>query len=635
MITRDDAPVIDGLDETNARPTKLLDALSSSGNDRRRAHTEVLRRARPGFSMADQWLDLLKDNDQNDPAWVHLPWLVAATGKQEAADILTLVARKHQRVEVRQQAIRALIEYPALKAPRQLFIDALADPADSVKLTALSWFFDASGSPPLEPVARLAASTDPYLRQTAATLLARRIAVVSLEELAKRNDAPTRLAAALAAGIRLTVPPADAPPPEGVRLHYPTGSAFFRRQLQFADKKEPVDLADLGPVGSYTTAQRWAAVKPNEEETKLFNLLVTALDDPSSPVKAQAAYYLGLLRDPRSEPGVERVTRELRGAGLAELAPIAVRALWLAGPFADGKVGDAAEHPPQRGPIDLAVEYGNEKISWRKSESAEGQYAWKADANASTFAYFRVQSRSRQPALLSATSAGQIRVWHNGRPVTLAANAGPILLDLQPGSNDLLIRAPGDGPLTLALRSKERVTPEAPEKGDGALLAERLKSGGAKIGPEFLDVDWKARARTGDDERGRKLFGTLGCAKCHAITPDQAGGGAPSLADVGRRFTPEHLVESILLPDKQVAAEFRSTALTLANGQKLTGLVVRETAAEVELLLPDTTRRTVKVADIDERAVSAASPMPSGLVRTPAELRDLLTYLLSDPPAPP
>ena len=60
-------------------------------------------------------------------------------------------------------------------------------------------------------------------------------------------------------------------------------------------------------------------------------------------------------------------------------------------------------------------------------------------------------------------------------------------------------------------------------------------------------------------------------------------------------------MESILTPDKQVAEEFRATAVTTSSGQKVIGLVVRESATELELLLPDTSRRVIKVADIEER----------------------------------
>jgi len=635
MITREETPAEVAADETTFPTERLWATLSgSSGEARRRVHMELLRRGRGEIADALRRLNAVRNDD---PALAHLPWLVAFAGGKDAVDTLVRMARNYPRGEIRLQAVRALAEYFPVTPPRQLFLDALADTSDAVKLAALVSFFDAPYRPPVESIARLATSIDPYLRQTASTLLARRATVTELEQLARADDAPTRLAAVLAAGIRLTAPPVHEPAPQGVTLHYPAGNAFFHRKLQFADRTDPVDLADLGPVGSYTTAQWWKTVKPSAEQAKLFDLLAKALDDPSSPVKSQAVFYLGFLRDARTEPGVDRVTRELRGGGLSELPPTAVHAGWLAGPFPDGKQKGMSEHPPEGGPIDLAAEYpiGEAKVGWRMVKEANGRLPWSAPAETSTFAYFRVQSRSRQPALLTATAAGTIRIWHNGRIVVTPVDGSSVLLDLQPGSNDVLIRIAGNGPLSLGVRAKERVTPEAPEKADGALLAERLKAGGAKVGPEFLTLSWDKEARTGDAERGRKLFGSLGCARCHAITPDQAGGGAPSLADVGRRFTPAHLVESILTPDKQVAAEFRTTVLMTTNGQVLSGLLVRETATELELLLPDTSHRVVKTANVEERRLSASSPMPSGLVRTPAELRDLLTYLLSDRPAPP
>ena len=37
----------------------------------------------------------------------------------------------------------------------------------------------------------------------------------------------------------------------------------------------------------------------------------------------------------------------------------------------------------------------------------------------------------------------------------------------------------------------------------------------------------------------------------------------------------------------------------------------------------------------ESRTAVATSPMPSGVVKTVAELRDVLTYILSDNPIPP
>ncbi len=156
------------------------------------------------------------------------------------------------------------------------------------------------------------------------------------------------------------------------------------------------------------------------------------------------------------------------------------------------------------------------------------------------------------------------------------------------------------------------------------------------IAEEFVRVDWTKAAGEGDPVRGGALFAAdqLGCARCHAVSDDRPVSGGPSLAGAAKRLTVEHLVESILAPGRKVADGFRPTALGLADGRVLTGLVVRESDAEVELLLPDTTRRLVPKAEVEERSEGAAglSPMPAGLVRTPDELRDLLAYLLADPP---
>ena len=81
-----------------------------------------------------------------------------------------------------------------------------------------------------------------------------------------------------------------------------------------------------------------------------------------------------------------------------------------------------------------------------------------------------------------------------------------------------------------------------------------------------------------------------------------------------------------------MAEEFRASRITTADGRVIVGLVVRESAGEIEALLPDTTRQVLKLAEVEERKLVAASPMPGGLVKTPDELRDRLTYLLSDRP---
>ena len=67
----------------------------------------------------------------------------------------------------------------------------------------------------------------------------------------------------------------------------------------------------------------------------------------------------------------------------------------------------------------------------------------------------------------------------------------------------------------------------------------------------------------------------------------------------------------------------------LRDGKTLSGLVLSETSGKIELLMPDAARKTVPVADVEERKLQDISPMPAGLVKTPQELSDLLAYLLA------
>ena len=158
-------------------------------------------------------------------------------------------------------------------------------------------------------------------------------------------------------------------------------------------------------------------------------------------------------------------------------------------------------------------------------------------------------------------------------------------------------------------------------------------TGSQPVDPKFLAVDWSAAVKSGDVARGKKLFSaeSLGCAKCHAATATQPGGGGPSLADAGKRFSVAYLVESVLAPNKVISPVFKSSTIETTDGKVLTGLVVTETGEKLELLMPDTKRVSINKADIEARKLTDISAMPQGVVKTPEELRDVITYLLSNP----
>lgn len=172
-------------------------------------------------------------------------------------------------------------------------------------------------------------------------------------------------------------------------------------------------------------------------------------------------------------------------------------------------------------------------------------------------------------------------------------------------------------------------TPSAAPADPKAPIAGARAADSTVMPEEFRRIDWSKEAAKGDVNAGEKLFVSRGCANCHAIRVGEAGGGAPSLTGVGSRFSVDYIVESIVLPNKVVAPEFRWTVTKLKSGDVINGLVTSETATDVEFLLPTGLHQTLRRADIADRRIEDRSPMPEGLIQTPAELRDLVAYLAS------
>jgi putative heme-binding domain-containing protein len=486
-----------------------------------------------------------------------------------------------------------------------------------------------------------AVDDDTYLRQASALLISARGTPSQLAALLTSSDARQRLAGVLAAGFRLTVPATIGELPSALPLRYESGNAHFT--IDYADSR--IDLKSLGPVGSFTIAQRWKSLPHTDEEQQMFAALVARLDDADDRVALQAGYFLGLLDDGPTNTRVADARRRVAVRRLSGLPATPIERAWQLGPLDDGAQGFDTAHAPQMKPIDLSapVVSGARTCEWHV---VDGQGAFELQAAdtpaASTYLYFRLESFDRQPLLLRASTTRPLKLWQNGRPVDVVDTLAVINVDA--GSTDVLLRvALGASPASIALefRAAGRVAAALPEKLGLATLAERLRdagdSDGAGLPAALRQVDWETALAAGDAERGRQLFSAdaLGCAKCHAILLNQAGGGGPSLADARRRFTVSQLVESILLPSKQVAPIFATTSILTDEGRTLAGLAVEENDERLVLLLPTAARVDVPKRGIEARKLQATSPMPHGLVKTPAELGDILAYLLSDAPRAP
>lgn len=470
MVTRADdasnAPFL-AFDESTAQQEKLFVELEEASWHRRcRAHIELLRR---GKSISRQAVSRLSRAPAGSSLQASLLWLAAAGGETKAVEPFVASSNANARL----QAVRALSRFGAEPATCGLLEKALADTNLQVAHAALIGIFDHCGDFPRKSVLRLAESSDSFLRQTAVQLLAEKAPLAELERLCESTRPPARLAAVLALGFRLTVPPTALPLPE----NFPLNPRGFNAKVQYAEGVE--NLAASGPLGVFTIADSWARRTRTPEEETIFALLVRRLDDADAGVGRHAAFFLRLLKDDRAE----------------------------------------------------------------------------AKASA-----------------LSGITSGPAA----GTPIANARTTGATEL------------------------------PEA-----------------------FRNLDWPKEAERGDPKKGQELFATRGCAVCHEIKAGDKGGGGPSLAGCGSRFNVAYLVESVMIPDKTVAPMFRWTLVRLKNEDGVAGLVTGETGDEIDLLLPAGIHRTLKKKDVVFRETQDRSPMPEGMIQTPAELRDLISFLLS------
>lgn len=467
MITRDndsDAAPFDGYEETTVTLEKLFDELSSQSWHRRyRAHVELMRRGATAFK---QVAERLTKAVIGSPLHAHLLWLTAAGGELE--QIEPLVVSDH--AETRKQALQAIARFSP--APNQAaFEKALDDPDLQVihaALVGLRDRFDGDAAPVPRSVIALARRSDRRLRQTAIQLLASKSPYIDVQNLCESGDAADRLVGILVAGQRLTVPPLTGPLP----ADWPVTP--MKNNVPYVG--ETVEFTS----GNFTIADSWAKRSRSADDEKLFALLERRLNDAAQDNAREAAFFLRLLNDPRTD--------------------------------------------------------------------------------------------ARCTVVL-------------GLPTEAAAKAKPLKGATSTGITEL---------------------PEA-----------------------FKAVDWPREVLHGDPVAGAKLFTDRGCAACHASKSKDAGGGGPSLIGAGSRFTVPYLVESVITPNKTVSPIFKWTMVTKKDGDQIAGLITSETGADLELLLPSAIRETIKKSDIAKRELQERSPMPEGLIATPAELRDLLAYLVT------
>jgi quinoprotein glucose dehydrogenase len=135
----------------------------------------------------------------------------------------------------------------------------------------------------------------------------------------------------------------------------------------------------------------------------------------------------------------------------------------------------------------------------------------------------------------------------------------------------------------------------------------------------------------GDPANGRRLFAERadwGCQRCHKLR-GEGGDVGPELTGIGRTRGAEHVVQSILNPNQEIAPGFENVVITLKTGETLAGMVKSETDTEVVLDAGEDGRVTLPKSQVVTRQRGLSS-MVEGLGELMAlrELRDLVAALM-------
>jgi putative heme-binding domain-containing protein len=130
----------------------------------------------------------------------------------------------------------------------------------------------------------------------------------------------------------------------------------------------------------------------------------------------------------------------------------------------------------------------------------------------------------------------------------------------------------------------------------------------------------------GNADNGKAVFRRV-CVACHKVYGEGADMG-PDMMGVGKRLNSYKLVESIIDPNADIADKYLSTSVLTNDGRSIVGLLVSETPDEL-VIFDGKEKKTVKVADVDERTKLRQSSMPEGLAATlsPNEFLDVIAFL--------
>lgn len=193
---------------------------------------------------------------------------------------------------------------------------------------------------------------------------------------------------------------------------------------------------------------------------------------------------------------------------------------------------------------------------------------------------------------------------------------------------EVVVKTPGD--LSVTWRTNEDQRPRALPLGRLLLPWAELEKPAAEVAREIPEL------KGGSWLRGREIFFSdqAACAKCHAVG-GRGGKVGPDLSNLPHRDY-HSVVRDIAEPSFAINPDYVTSVVALSDGRVLTG-VVRTEGDAVHIADTDGKVTTVRRGEIEKMKPSALSVMPEGLLKAlgPEKLRDLMTFLLLEPPRMP
>ena len=154
--------------------------------------------------------------------------------------------------------------------------------------------------------------------------------------------------------------------------------------------------------------------------------------------------------------------------------------------------------------------------------------------------------------------------------------------------------------------------------------------------PRLADVEmapWLDSLFGGDAAAGRRIFrekSELSCLRCHQTETGDAPQIGPNLVGVTKRLSRLQIAESIVQPNRRIAAGYETETFFLSDaiGGVIEGRVIEEDGETARVIDSQGDVHVIALEDVDERR-AGLSAMPNGLTDhlSRSELRDLLEYL--------